>query len=280
MPNITNLFGRGSTPQPHHTIVSHAEVLQSGTPIAESRNTENGATDDVVMEDTAEEQLQNEVEDAIPATPKSAKATPKPAAKSAKPVKSAKPKLPAKKTKATEANTTTWKGETGPDNAVGVDSNGEQEWEVAKICAIEEDGKTIVVQWKGWKGFWPEDYDTIKTAVPDLVKEFKASLKGKAKDKKEKAAAEGGAKRGRPAGAKNAAKPTKAPKTARAVVAAKAKANKITKSPKTATGPKKATPKSPSKKTAAPTKSPKKATTKASGSRAGAKLRGRPKKSA
>ncbi|RMZ81250.1 hypothetical protein DV737_g2567, partial [Chaetothyriales sp. CBS 132003] len=83
---------------------------------------------------------------------------------------------------------TEWKGEIGPDNAIRVDDeSGEREWEISKICSIEEDddgSKTIIVRWKGWKGFWPEEYEAIKTQVPDLVEKFEKGLKAEEKGKK------------------------------------------------------------------------------------------------
>ncbi|RMZ87073.1 hypothetical protein DV736_g5702, partial [Chaetothyriales sp. CBS 134916] len=96
-----------------------------------------------------------------------------------------KEKISNDNTSPTMTGTTVWKGEIGPDNAVGVDEeSGERQWEISKICKIEEDNdgiKTIIVKWKGWKGFWPEEYEAIKTQVPELVESFERALKGEEK---------------------------------------------------------------------------------------------------
>jgi hypothetical protein len=161
---------------------------------------------------------------------KSASATPNPAKKrgSAKnpAASTTKPKTKAApKSKKDEGPKVEFAGETGLDTSVEV--NGEKEWEIERIAGAENDGKTLLVKWKGWKGFWEEDRDNLAASAPGLVEAFeKAQRAGKksaaAKSKTPAAKAPKG-QRGRPAKKSSTADVLK-PKTKGAKVEKKRKA--------------------------------------------------------
>lgn len=191
------------------------------------------------------------------ATPAATKAT-----KATKPAKSAVPKKAAASKVAASADQVEFAGEVGPDTRHEVDN--ETEWEIERIAAAENDGKTLLVKWRGWKGFWEEDRDDIAASVPELVAAFEKKQKAGKGGRAGKKAASAKSKVASGSGVKKARGPTPSA-TKKGPLAAKTKGLKVAKSPAKRGGrPAKATKATTKAETPepAPAASPKKSTAK------------------
>lgn len=222
-----------------------------------------------------------------PKSPKSPKSPRSSAPKSPKPAPAgpAKPEASAKPSGRPAKSKIEWAGETGPDNAVTI--NDEQQWEISDI--VGQEGDTLLVKWKGWKGVWEEDHAVIAESAPELVKAWEAKVEGTGKEvaKKRgrkagpgKAAGKGGEMTARKAASKAAGGKGRAKK-----VVPKKGAKVSTEEPKkaTATKPPKKSAASAKAKKSAPAASPKKpagATTTASSKKAAAAATPTPEKTA
>lgn len=124
---------------------------------------------DVNITEVPETQATSTISGTAPETGRGRKAT-----KSASATPAAKTK-PVKKSEPSTAGKVEFAGQVGPDTSVDV--KGETHWELERIAGAENDGKTLLVKWKGWKGFWEEDRDNIANSAPGLVEAFEKKLK-------------------------------------------------------------------------------------------------------